>query len=197
MNKIKEIITSKSFLVNYNILKYVINLNITLEEFLLLLYFINVKEQLDTANIKEILNMDDDKTLSTFDSLIKKAIIEIKVIKKESKIEEVISLEPFFNKLSFFEEPKEEKNDDIFGMFEKEFGRTLSPIEYETINNWIENNVNKELITYALKEAVLNGVTSLRYVDKIIFEKSKKNSSNKKEFTPLFDYDWLSDNNEK
>ena len=81
-------------------------------------------------------------------------------------------------------------------------------MEYEIINSWKDNGYTDELITLALKEATYNGVSSLRYIDKIIYEWGKKGiktkedveknrkqfKSESKEKKELFDYDWL--NNE-
>lgn len=65
-------------------------------------------------------------------------------------------------------------NNNIFEKFEKEFSRSLSPMEYEIINDWLDKNVSEEIILGALKEATYNGVTSLRYIDKIIYDWTKK-----------------------
>ena len=104
----------------------------------------------------------------------------------------------------------EEKNEsNLYSVFETEFGRTLSPMEFEIINGWVDNGYSEELIKLALKEATYNGVSNLRYIDKIIFEWGKKGIKNKedvennrKQFKnnnvnknkELFDYDWLNDN---
>ena len=64
-------------------------------------------------------------------------------------------------------------NSNIFETIEKEFGRTLSPIEYEIIRAWLEDNMSEELIREAIKEATLSGVTTLRYIDKILYEWGK------------------------
>ena len=95
---------------------------------------------------------------------------------------------------------------DIFDIFESEFGRTLSPMEYDIINNWLESKIPKDLIVKALKEAVYNGVGNLRYIDKILYEwnkkgiksindledKNKKEDSNKDNI--YYEYDWLNEN---
>lgn len=82
-------------------------------------------------------------------------------------------------------------------MKENSVGHCL--IEYETISKWLQNNVSEDMIKSALKEAVLNGVTNLRYIDKIIYEWTKKKiTSNNKENEEIhvFDYNWLEDDNE-
>src|SRR5690606_7359606 len=71
-----------------------------------------------------------------------------------------------------------QKNEEgeIFSIFEQEFGRLLSPMEIETISMWLDtDNHSPALIKAALKEAVLAGKISLRYIDRILFEWKKKN----------------------
>ena len=115
-----------------------------------------------------------------------------------------------FRKLGFLlvnkEEPKE-IDTNLFSVFEKEFGRTISPMEYEIINAWKEVGFSDELIVAALKEATYNGVNNLRYIDKILHEWKKKGIKNsqdiendKKNFNKktnkkveMFDYDWLNE----
>ena len=122
---------------------------------------------------------------------------------------EVINLDSLYEKIAFALTQVEEKNDsNLYGVFETEFGRTLSPMEFEIINGWVDNGYTEELIKLALKEATYNGVSNLRYIDKIIYEWSKKGiktkedvENNRKQFKnknitqnkELFDYDWLND----
>ncbi len=196
MDKIKEIIKSKDFIINSLILKNIKNFDISLNEFLLILYFINVDNVLDLERIKSFIALDENTAMSMFDSLIKKGIIEVIIKKNGNIVEEEISLENFYNKL-IMDIPEDNKVSDIYSEFEREFGRTLSPIEYETITKWLDKNVSEETIKMALKEAVLNGVNSLRYVDKIIYEWSKKdlkhNINNNSKDEVVFDYNWLED----
>ena len=189
MKEIREQLKHKSFVINPIVLKNICNLEIDIKEFLLLLYFMNEKNELDLENIKEKIGLSDNDILNTFNSLINKKLIEIVMKKSDKNIKEEISLDLFYDKL-ILNNNKEEKS-DIYSVFEKEFGRTLSPMEYETISNWIYNKIPEETIIKALKEAVLNGVTSLRYIDKILSEWTKKDT--KKDYVELFDYDWLGD----
>ena len=53
-------------------------------------------------------------------------------------------------------------------------------------------------ITSALKEAVINGASNLRYIDKIIYEWTKKGVKPKEEdYTFIDDFDWLNDGDEE
>jgi len=70
----------------------------------------------------------------------------------------------------------------LFHMFEQEFGRPLSPMEYETISGWIDNDrYTDELITLALKEAVFAGKLSFRYIDRILIDWARHRVHNAEE----------------
>ena len=97
---------------------------------------------------------------------------------------------------------------DLFQKFEEEFGRSLSPMEYEIINNWLDEGTSEELILEALKEAIYNNVKSLRYIEKILLnwkDKGYKNrndvsnglmkESEDREITSIYEFNWL-DNEE-
>lgn len=61
---------------------------------------------------------------------------------------------------------------NIHEIIEKEFGRTLSPMEYETINEW---DYPIEILKLAVKEASTSGNFSIKYIDRIIFNWKKAN----------------------
>lgn len=61
--------------------------------------------------------------------------------------------------------------DNIYDYIEKNFGRTLSPIEYEEVGTWDDN----ELTRYAIKQAVLNSKYNIRYIA-VVLNNYKKSS---------------------
>lgn len=64
----------------------------------------------------------------------------------------------------------------LLEIFEQEFGRPLSQIEYATIFSWCKDKGYAEsVILEALKRAVLRGVLNLTYIDRILAQWSKKN----------------------
>lgn len=193
MENIKNEYLSLSYQINTKVVKGLKALNINFDEFLLLLYFINEKKCLDIVDINDKVSLSEEEVLNAYSSLLSKGLIEVKIEKINGKVNEMISLESLYNKLILSSSKKENKKTDIYSKFEREFGRSLSPIEYETINNWINNGVREETIESALKEAVINGVSNLRYIDKIIYEWTKKGSKQveKEENYEIFDYDWL------
>ncbi|MDO4670801.1 MAG: DnaD domain protein [Aerococcus sp.] len=96
------------------------------------------------------------------------------------------SLAPLFDKLAQYEQqsqtPKTETNGDvtdvreILTVLETEFGRQLSPMEYELVSSWIvKEGFLPDTIKAAIKEAVLNGVSNLRYIERILFNWRKNN----------------------
>lgn len=69
------------------------------------------------------------------------------------------------------EEQKENQEGLLYKRFEEEFCRPLSPIEAETLSMWIDQDHHSpELITAALREAVVSGKLNFRYIDRILFE---------------------------
>jgi len=210
MNKqIELIIKKKDYVIKNFVFDIVKNLELTLNDTLLLIFFLNQeKPLLDLNLIKETIKLTEIEIMESFSNLSKKKLIKTDVIKINDKIEEIINTDNVYNLayLNITETAKTETTSDIFSTFESEFGRTLSPMEYELINAWITSGINEELIIGALKEATYNGVSNLRYIDKIIFEWGKKgfktmNDVNKhikekqeKEFIDDgFDYNWLED----
>lgn len=63
---------------------------------------------------------------------------------------------------------------EIIRQFESEFGRPLSPIEAQEIARWV-NKHPPELITQALKEAVIRGSLRIKYIDAILENWHKNN----------------------
>ncbi|MBW1605595.1 DnaD domain-containing protein [Lactobacillus sp. Sy-1] len=63
----------------------------------------------------------------------------------------------------------------VYASIEREFGRELSPIELETISGWLDqSHYSPELIELALREAVLNQVYNLKYIDRILINWEKR-----------------------
>ncbi len=176
-------------------------------EFIMLIYFINQRTNVtfDVNKIALDLNLDSSKVLEIINSLNEKNFISIEMKKNNGIIEEYISTDLFYNKISsmLMENVSNDKETDLYSVFEKEFGRTLSPTEFTSINNWIENGISEELIKEALKEAILSGVHNIRYIDTILFnwtkkgykkpEDVKRKKDDDEEIIEVYDYDWLNE----
>ena len=188
----------KSFIVNSNIIRCISSLDISLNEFLLVLYFINVSPLLDTEDIKNKIGLSEEEIVNNFSSLLNKKYIELDVSTNGGVVTEKIKLDPLYDRLALNNKTDDNKADNIYSLFETELGRTLSSFEFEMINNWLDRGVDESTIKKALKEAILNGVRNFKYIDKIIYDWSKSDTKKrvKKDDSSneLFDYDWLDDN---
>lgn len=161
-------------------LKIYKKLKLTLDEFIFLMYLYQLgdKSLFNPSKYEEDLQLGLAKVMEYIDALTDKKLIQVEVIKNEKGLmEEVVLLDGFYRRLSLsmVEESNEKSNyqSNIFEVVEKEFGRTLSPMEYEIIKAWLDNDINEELIKEAIKEATFNGVSNLRYIDKILYEWGK------------------------
>lgn len=212
--KIMDILKSKNIVIPLYLYRNYSKLNVTLEEFVFLMYLYNQGENVvfDPNKISGDLNLSIKEIMVLISNLTDNKLINLEVSKNDKNImEEYISLESLYQKLSLLLIDEinndEEDNDSIFSIIEKEFGRTLSPIEYEIVKAWIDSGISFDLIKEALKEATFNGVSNLRYIDKILYEWGKKgittlsdveknrtkHKEEKKEKLEVFEYNWLDD----
>ena len=206
LGKVIELIQNNPFYIPNILLKNYRKLNISDSELIILIYLINTDNSFNPKLIAKDLNFNLNEVMDIISSLTEKDILKIDIVNKKVR-EEIINLEGLYKKLGFVVvngEIKEDKK-NIFDIFEKEFARTLSPMEYEHISRW-QDEYNDELILLALKEAVFNGVNNIRYIDKILIEwnrkgikneqdiiNDRKNFQSKKQTKKLFDYDWLNE----
>ncbi len=205
--KIIELMKQGHILVPTALLQNYKKLKLTDKELIVLIYLLGVRE-FDPEKMSKDLKIKTTDALKLVDSLTSKDIMKISV--KSGKVcEEYIDLDEMYNKLAMniINDKEETPKITIYDKFEKEFGRTLSPTEYEIIGAWLDSNYTEQLISLALKEAVYNGVTNLRYIDKILSQWHKKGIKNEndikkereirnkqKQKKEVFDYDWLNEN---
>lgn len=211
MDKVLNILKNGTLTIPRLLLTNYKNFQINELDVIILIYLLNEKEAIfNPIKISEDLNLNKNEVLMSIEELTNKDLIKIELKKINNIHEEYLNFEPFYTKLGYMvvneEEIKAEDSNNIFSVFESEFGRTLSPIEYQIINGWIEDQLSEDMIIEALKEATYNGVSNLRYIDKILYEWRKKgyhskddieknrNNFNKKEVKKeMFDYNWLDD----
>ena len=189
-------------------------LNISEEELLVLICLINKGEKsIYNPNMFTLeLDMDKYKAMQLLNDLTEKNIIDIKLENnKYGKKEEYIYIDLLYKKIyallidKEIEEESTTCNKDIYLKFENELGRTISPAEIELINDWMNDGITKELMEEALKEAVLNNVRNLKYIDRIIYNWKSKGLKTKSDIIKekknyrktqalkeqIYDYNWL------
>ncbi|MCI7701994.1 MAG: DnaD domain protein [Tenericutes bacterium] len=163
------------------LLQHYKELKLEINEFIFLMYLYSLgnKFVFDPLKFSAELNLTTKDVMNYIGILSDKNFISVDVMKNEKGLmEEVVLLDNFYKKLSLItmdevNQVSRSENSNIFEIVEKEFGRTLSPIEYEIIKAWLDNGMDEELIKEAIKEATYNGVSNLRYIDKILYEWGK------------------------
>lgn len=209
-DKINEIIRNRDIVIPRILFTNYKKIGLSSDELVFLIYLINSSEIFNPKQISDELNMTLSEVMEIMESLTAKGLLKVELRKNGNVRNEYVNLNGMYEKLSYLlvnEEKQIETN--IYDIFEKEFGRTISPMEYEIIGAWLENGTSEETIVLALKEATYNGVSNLRYIDKIISEWAKKgikteqdvmksriNFKKKKETKPsneILNYDWLND----
>ncbi|MEG0284608.1 MAG: DnaD domain protein [Vagococcus sp.] len=163
-------------------------------EFLFYLQLLNYNQQgnpfPDLSVISETMDVPVDDLFQSLQQLIDKGFIKIETkVNKQGQQEDRYDLFLIYDKLSSYLEQQETKKEEtqkenkvveLYRNFETEFGRPLSPIEFETIQNWLMvDSYDIELIQLALREAVLNQAYSLKYIDRILLAWERKNLTSK------------------
>ena len=143
------------------ILENISSLNLNSNEVLILLlidYFNQYNEALNINTLSKGSNMEKTVVDDTISSLISKGYL---VLLTDN--EQVI-----FNIDNIFEAKNEMiENNDIFEIFEAEFGRVLSQKEASTISEWLRI-YDYNIIIKALREALIYNKKSINYIDKIL-----------------------------
>lgn len=203
------------------LLQHYKELKLEINEFIFLMYLYSLgnKFVFDPLKFSAELNLTTKDVMNYIGILSDKNFISVDVMKNEKGLmEEVVLLDNFYKKLSLItmdevNQVSRSENSNIFEIVEKEFGRTLSPIEYEIIKAWLDNGMDEELIKEAIKEATYNGVSNLRYIDKILYEwgkngiktvsdvvdnrkkraKAKEKETSDVDIDEIVDWDWFDD----
>ncbi len=212
-----ELLRDKMFFIPSSVFRNMGKLDITGDEVVVLIFIINMGPRVlyDPEMISKGTGINRIRVLEVINGLISKGILAIVVKKNGSskKMEEFISTDLFYEKMRGVllggtnrANGKREEQTDLFSMFEKEFGRTLSSMEYEIIRGWVSDDMPSDLVREALREATYNGVSNLRYIEKIILDWKKRGYKSVKDIErarerykkkngngDVFDYNWLDD----
>ena len=169
-----------------------------------LVIYLQIKRNIDIGNyfpdINEITNatgFSNAKAYQVLHELVEKKLMRIKTLsnskgqafdvydfslmyEKLSELDQETSEDETSNEVFEGNMPSNEVTESdrkkVFNSIESEFGRPLSPIEIETINQWInDDEYDPQMIKLALRESVLNQVYSLKYMDRILVNWEKAN----------------------
>ncbi len=185
-----QIVISNLLLENYH------DLGMTDQEFLLWLQLFRASEAgdrfPDLGRISQIMGHSKEDIYQLLNQLIQKKVLTI-LSEKDARgqLNDAYDFSIIYEKLSLLFEQKERQTkagdqkraeQNLYQAFESEFGRALSPIEFQRIGQWLEEDQYKpELIQLALKEAVLNQVYSLNYIDRILLSWERKHITTKQQ----------------
>ncbi|SHE38161.1 DNA replication protein DnaD [Seinonella peptonophila] len=128
--------------------------------------------------ISQRMSLSNDQIAKMLRKLLEEGYIQIDENNDTGLLEESYSLTPLWLKIAEEFEVESQTNisqssltDQIFHQFEQEFGRPLSPYEYEMIAQWLDQDEHSpELIEAALQEAVFCSKVNFRYIDRILLE---------------------------
>lgn len=209
--KLIKLLKEKPFIIPKVLINNYRSLGITDSEFIIIIDIMNYGEKVifNPEIFAEDIGSDKTTIMKLINSLSDKNIISIVLEKHDKKTYEYISLDVLYEKLYntiIGKESTPEIDNSVFAVFEGELGRTMSPMEYEKIKEWITSGNSNEIIILALKEAIMNGVNNFNYIDSILntwrkkgyknkedIMKDKENHHNKKEPVEIFETDWLNE----
>lgn len=191
--KTKDYFKSITFFYNNLFLKNILDYKLTLNEFILLNYFINMHIlSLDLKKAEEATYLSSKMILEAYNGLIEKKVISLS-FESDSKgvVEETISLDNFINKLDENVKKANGNNsiNDLITIYNEYSNSKATDNELEIIKAWVNEGYSFEDIIKSFEESKYNGVFNIRYIDKLLHE--DKSSKKKQEKADLFDYDWL------
>lgn len=184
---------SNIFVYNSDLIQSIKDYKLNLNEFLLLIYFLNSKvKQFDIDEIKNVLNLDKKEILFSFNSLVEKKIVSLVTKKNKSGvIQEFISLDNLYNIINSSSSDADDSS-EILKYLEDNLGIKHSDGNLEIIKSWLSRSFEKDYIKEIIDRAKYDSVKDIRYVDKLLYESAtieKKETTNQ----DLFDYDWLNE----
>ena len=176
LDKVIDLMKSKDIIIPRILLYKYKDLGLEDKELIVIIYLLNMVNSLyNPKKISEHLNMNLKEVIIIMDNLSEKGILKTEMIQRNNKKFEVVNLDQLYNKLGFMLiNEKESVNTSIYAKFENEFGRSLASTELDLIDSWRKSGISDEVIEEALKEAVINNVSNLKYIDTILLNWTKK-----------------------
>ena len=183
----------------YLLLEYYKKLRLSENDLAVILMIDHLLEQKNTLITPDLLSLRMNLKMNEIDkilvSLINKGFLEYDLTKKVK-----VSLKPLKKELykvfqdslvkeheNSFNEKKAAFLKNIYEVFEKELGRTLSPLEFSLIGEWVDQGFTDETIINALKEAISKGKKTLKSVDKILLQWQARDDLEKNGYTTIDD----------
>ncbi|MGG5369077.1 DnaD domain protein [Enterococcus sp. AZ196] len=194
MISLKEYLTGGETTISNLLLQNYTKLGLNTNEFMLWLQLYAAhqggEDFPDLAAIAKNMGSTTENIYSVLNALVEKEFVTLETTPDENgRQSDRYNLLPAFEKLNILKEQErfeaEEKNDlaaqkKMLRSFEQEFGRPLSPIEYQKIGYWLnDDQYSPALIELALQEAVLNQAYNFKYIETVLQSWEKKNIRSK------------------
>jgi len=145
----------------------------------------------DLMNISQNMGVKQEKVFQILNRLVSGHFIAIETTLIDGRKADRYDLTPTYvhlerllekDSLKQEEEVQEKTTRSVYQLFEQEFGRPLSSIEFQRIGQWLEeDHYHPEILKLALREAVLNQAYSFNYIDRILLSWERKNLKTKQQ----------------
>ncbi|MCS4485445.1 DnaD domain-containing protein [Staphylococcus americanisciuri] len=181
---------TRPFVCRYELLEHYHDLGLNEADLIILMKIMYAyemsNEQPSIETLQKGTTMQAAEITMIIQKLIQLGLLEMRVEKNaDGKMSEYINLDGFYEQLSQVfdgidtarhQTDKNEAFKILFKKIEQGFGRTLSPLEIENINQWLDvDNYDITIIHAAVDEALAHDKSSLKYVDRILLNWEKNN----------------------
>jgi len=176
----------------YTLMEYYKKLLLSEHDIAVIFMIKHLLEQKNTLVTADLLAIKMNIPVSEIDqilvSLMKKGYLTYNVSNKgmvtslgnlEEKLSEMYQLDVKHDLAKELNEESSKALKNIYEVFEKELGRTLSPVEFSLIDEWINEGIKEREIIDALHEAINKKAFSLKAVDKILMQFQARNDIEK------------------
>lgn len=158
-------------------------LGMTTSQFVLYLQFKSYQDRgimnPDVRTIAKNLGTKERQVFEQLHQMMTNHLVEQKMRKMEDGKEDAIyDFSLLINKLALLNENDQEaavkventnSRVETFNQLEAEFGRPLSSMELQIVNDWLDkDNYSAIMIKLALRQAVMNSALNLQYMDRIL-----------------------------
>ena len=175
----------------YLLLEYYKKLRLSENEVMVILMIDHLLEQKNTLITPDLLSLKMNISSKELDKILvnllerdlivydmgKKVKVSLKSLHK--KLYETFQVALSKEQESVVSEKKAAYLKNIYEVFEKQLNRTLSPLEFSMIGEWVNDGFDDETIIRALNEALSKGKKTIRSVDRILVQYKAKEDMEK------------------
>lgn len=189
----------------YTLLEFYKRMNLSESDVMVIFMIKHLLEQKNALITAELLAIKMSLSVEIIDNILVTLLRKKYIAYVESDKGLTASLEPLEAKLSelYQEDIKKDQMNkfneeasralkNIYEVFEKELGRTLSPVELSLIDEWVNNGISEQACIEALYEALSKRKTSLKAVDRILLKWQARDDIEKEGHTAIND-NWKTD----